>query len=149
MDLLASQIFFTASDVVDTLPINNKSNFVFGPRSYSTVIGDFGTSITLKHPGSIYDYGFYEDLIDILQDVFRLFRDMINSAKNKDLKKFLLSTADKIFLGRYEALNTLSMQDAHAYLPKSAESEVKFIGLKTYADVVQRLPYKLKYIQNL
>jgi len=149
MDLLASQIFLTASDTVDTLPVNKKTNFVFGPRSYSTVIGDFGTSVTHKYPGAIEDYGFFDDLVNILQDAFRLFHDMIYLSKNMSKQKFLLTTANEVFKGRFMSLEKFASMDPYFYLPREAENESRYIHLHSYAEVVQRLPFIKKYIQVL
>lgn len=149
LDLLASQIFLTPTDMVDTLPINKTSNFVFGPRSYSTVIGDFGTSITNRNIDAIGAYGFNNDLVDILQDAFRFFNDIIDLAEGQKIQKPLQLIARNVFKGRYGSLVQISKQDDHNYLSKAASSENTFIGIRSYAEVVNRLPFYKKYIQYL
>ena len=148
MDLLAAQIFLTANDSLDSLPINKNSNFVFGPRSYRPVIGDFGTTVTNMHRESIDDYKFYNDIVDIFQDVFRFFADIYSLAKGRTIEKTISSMIQHIFRGTFSKLSSIARQDPNNYLSLKATSIMKQVGLKSYIDVIERLPYLNKYLQK-
>ena len=146
---MAAQIFLTANDSLDYLPVNKNTNFVFGPRSYRPVIGDFGTTVTNKNHESIDDYKFYNDIVDIFQDAFRFFADILALSRGHAIESTIKNAIYYVFRGTFSKLVAIAREDPNNYLSLKATSIMKQVGLKTYVNIVERLPYLSKYLQKM
>lgn len=129
VDLLVKQIFLKPSEPTKTLWVSNKY-YVKMPSAYTAVMGDFGHSITEKHPKNFVG-PLHSQIKGIGQDLFRFFWNLFDIAESKRLPKLkakVLQWTNKVFSGHFNQLLHLQetfrnnqIENTYGYLPRSAQ----------------------------
>lgn len=143
MDLSTAQIFLQPWPLRKGhyfLPAT-RGKWLILERKYWPVIGDFGTSVTKKHPEALELYAMDQygpACLSTAQDIFRFFYDAQAVASGTRLKPFLDKLIHVIFNGRFAELR--AMTDPKTMYLRNSGCEIVHGLMPYYHSVLTRSP---------